>query len=157
MDLKNIAEQAYELLEPSIKKLLKEKAKREDMHIVVMNPAVKPWEASFEEAILAEFSLTDKSGWANPYDDLARGKAKQAWRDGKSNVHKHLIAPATLKTGDVAFYGSFEHEGVIVGASGVEGWYDVLVCGLMAVAIQQLAQAEYQKFKSENPMSPYLD
>lgn len=156
MNIKKISEEAYTLLKPSIEELLKKKAKRIDMHIVVMNPTLKPWESPFEEAILSEFSTTDKSGWENPYDELARAKALQAWRDGRSNVHKHLLAPATLKKGDVAFYGSFEHEGVIVAASGVEGWFDVLVSGWMAIAIQQLAQDSYQNFKTEYPGSPYI-
>lgn len=157
MNIKEIAEEAYEILKPSIQKLLIEKAKRKDMHIVVMHPGIKPWETSFEEAILVEFSLTDKDKWENPYDVLARAKAKQAWRDGKDNVHKHLIAPATLNNGEVAFYGSFVHEGVVVAASGVEGWFDVLISGWMAVAIQQLAQEWYQKFKTDNPGSAYLN
>ncbi|MGL1890298.1 MAG: hypothetical protein OCD02_01670 [Spirochaetaceae bacterium] len=156
MDIKKISEQAYELILPSIHKLQDSYAKRKDMHIVVMDPRFHPWELDFESAILAEFSTTQKESWENPYDVLARAKAKQAWRDGRDNVHKHLISPATLKDGDVTFYGSFEYEGVIVAASGVEGWFDVLVCGWMAIAIQQLAQDYYQKFKTENPGLPYL-
>jgi hypothetical protein len=157
MNIKKLSEEAYELLKPSIEKLLSEKAKRKDMHIVVMDPGTKPWETTFEDAILAEFSTTDKKEWKIPFDELARAKAKQAWRDGSDNVRKQLLAPATLRTGDVVYYGSFEHEGVIVAASGVEGWFDVLVSGWMALAIQQLAQDSFQKFKDTNPAAAYLD
>ena len=156
MDHAQLAKSAIELLTPSIKELLSKKAKRNDMHIVVMNPTLKPWECSFEEAILYEHSMTDKSNWENPYDELARGKAKQAWCDGKSNVHKHLYSPATLKTGDIAYYGSFDYEGVIVASSGVEPWFDVLISGWVALAIQQLAQAEYNAFKAKYPMEKYI-
>lgn len=156
MDHKELAKVAIEVLTPSIKKLLSEKAKREDMHIVVMNPTLKPWECSFEEAILYEHSMTDKKTWANPFDEIAREKAQQAWRDGRSNKHKHLYSPATLKSGDCAYYGSFDYEGVIVASSGVEPWFDVLVSGWVALTIQQLAQAEYSTFKLNHPMERYI-
>jgi hypothetical protein len=156
MNQMKLAREAIELLTPSIKKLLSEKAKREDMHIVVMDPTLKPWECSFEEAILYEHSMTDKATWANPYDEIAREKAQQAWRDGESNMHKHLFAPATLKSGESAYYGSFEYEGVIVASSGVESWFDVLISGWVALTIQQLAQDEYNKFKANFPMERYI-
>ena len=151
-----IAVSAINLLEPSISKLLSEKAKRTDMHIVVMDPTKKPWEVSFEEAILLEKSLSDKSHWENPYDEFARAKARQAWCDRSDNVRKHLLAPATLSVGEIVHYGTFEYRGVIVGSSGVEPWLDVLVSGWVALAIQQLAQDYYQNFKTENPTAAYL-
>lgn len=157
MKHKNIAETAISLLLPSISKLLLEKAKRTDMHIVVMDPTQKPWEVSFEDAILLEKSLSDKNQWEHPYDQFARAKARQAWRDGRANFKKHLLAPATLTTGDIVHYGSFEYQGVIVAASGVEPWFDVLVSGWVALAIQQLAQDEYQKFKAAKPTVAYFD
>ena len=157
MNHKKIAEEAFEIIKPSVVKLLKEKALREDMHIVVMNPTIKPWESTFEDAILVEFSLTDKGNWKNPFDTFALSKAKQAWRDGRDNVKKQLLSPATLKDGDVAFYGSFEYEGVIVAASGVEGWFDQLVSGWLALTIQQLCQDYIQKFKSREKMEFYIN
>jgi hypothetical protein len=156
MNHKMLVQEAIRLLEPSIQKLLSEKAKRRDMHVVVMNPTLKPWDCPFEEAILMEYSFTDPTVWENPYDEMAREKARQAWRAGRSNVESHLLAPATLKDGDLAFYGSFEHLGVIVAASGVESWFDVLISGWIAVAFQQLAQAEYQDFKTKTPMARFI-
>lgn len=157
MKHKSIAESAISLLEPSIAKLLSENAKRTDMHIVVMDPSKKPWEVSFEEAILLEKSLSDKCQWELPFDDFARAKARQAWRDGSDNARKQMLGPATLTTGDIVHYGSFEYQGVIVAASGVEPWFDLLVSGWVALAIQQLAQDDYQKFKIANPTAAYLD
>jgi hypothetical protein len=152
-----IAEEAIRLLTPSIEVLLREKAKRTDMHVVIMDPTLKPWESSFEDAVLLEHSFTERSGWENPYDELARAKAEQAWRLGRSNRELFQNAPALLRDGDVAFYGSFEYEGVIVAASGVEAWYDVLVSGWIATAVQQLAQAEFQTWKEANPAGRYID
>lgn len=152
-----LAESALQLLEPAITKLLSEKAKRTDSHIVVMDPTKKPWETSFEDAILLEKSIGDRDKWARPFDEFARGKARQAWRDGRDNARKHLLAPATLGAGDIAFYGSFEYEGVIVASSGVEECFDVLISAWVALAIQQLAQHEYDRFKSQNPGVVYFD
>ncbi len=152
----DIAEEAFSMLESTIKTLLHEKAQREDMHIVVMDPTKKPWESSFEDAILFEKSLTDKTGWENPYDVVAREKARQSWRDGYDNVKKHLLAPATLSSGDLAFYGSFEYGGVVVAASGAEFWYDSLISGWIAITIHQLAQGYYNRFKQDHPKDRYL-
>ncbi len=156
MNHRFLCEEAVRMLVPSIEKLLSEKAKRKDMHIVIMDPCLKPWEASFEDAVLYEYSFTPESVWGNPYDELARAKAAQAWREGRSNRALFQSAPALIRDGDVAFYGSFEYEGVIVAASGVEAWFDVLISGWIAMAVQQLAQAELQVFKQENPASRYI-
>jgi len=126
------------------------------MHIVVMDPTIHPWETDFEQAILFEYSIGDRREWPVDFREVALDKARQAWSDGRGNMYKHLLAPVTLKSGDVAFYGSFEHDGVVVAASGVEGWYDVLVCGWVAIAFHQLAQAWYQEFKATNPMTPRI-
>lgn len=151
-----LAVESVELCLPSIEKLLNERAKRQDMHIVVMDPRFQPWEKTFEESVLYEYSIGDKESWAVDFQSVALQKAKQSWRVGRSNMHAHLFAPASLRVGEVAFYGAFDHEGIIVAASGVEGWFDVLVCGWIAISFQQLAQEWYQGFKAAEPMAPVI-
>jgi hypothetical protein len=41
---------------PSID-LLFNRTNRQELHIVVMNPNIKPWEGKFEEAVLYETSI----------------------------------------------------------------------------------------------------
>lgn len=156
MDHNLLAAESVELCLPSIKKLLKERAKRQDMHIVIMDPRYKAWEKNFEDSVLYEYSLGDKASWSVDFQSVALQKAEQSWRVGHSNMYTHLFAPASLRVGDVAFYGSFDHNGIIVAASGVESWFDVLVSGWIAVAFQQLAQEWYNNFKIDEPMAPVI-
>ncbi|MDG3086327.1 hypothetical protein P7F88_09490 [Vibrio hannami] len=149
-DNKAIAIDAIELVKPAIEGLF-ERTNRKELHIVVMNPSIKPWEASFEEAILTEASLGSPESWQLPFDEFARKKANQAWRNSVSNTQVQNIHPSSLKDDDILFYGSFVYGDVVVACSGVEQWYDMLVAGWIAVAIEQLAISEYQTIKANNP------
>ena len=51
--MKDITQDAIDIVKPSIDKLF-ERTNRKERHIVVMNPHLKPWEASSEDAILYE-------------------------------------------------------------------------------------------------------
>ena len=68
-----IAKQAVELVKPSIDALF-EKTNRKELHIVIMDPRLKPWESDFEDAILYESSIQNAKVWENPYDEFARNK-----------------------------------------------------------------------------------
>ena len=151
-----LAREAVELVMPAISELLGKYAKRKQLHIVVMDPRVKPWEGSFDEAVLHERSVGEPGEWEHDYRGIARSKAKQAWRNGQANIITQMLAPATLKNGDTIFCGSFEYCGVIVAASGVEPWFDMLVSAWVATALQQLAQHKIQKFKTEHPDDGFL-
>jgi len=154
--IKELAVEALKILRPSIDELLKQ-AKRQHIHIVVMNPQVKPWEAKFTEAIAYEESITDGKKWEHPYDQIARSKAEQEWRDNNgTNLITQLLAPAMLRDGYTLFYGSWSHYGQIVSCSGVEPWYDTLISMWLSTTIQQLAQHELQCFRLANPKAIFL-
>ena len=153
-NIKEIARDAVELVSPSIERLF-ERTNRKELHIVVMNPQIKPWEASFEDAILFEKSLGSPESWSIPFDQLARKKAQQAWRESTSNIQLQTLHPSLLRDDDVLFYGSFVYGNVVVGCSGVEQWYDMLVSGWIAVAIEQLTMHDYHAQKMENPTKTY--
>lgn len=147
---KEIALDAIEIVKPSITKLF-ERTNRQELHIVIMNPALKPWEATFEEAILVEQSLGKPSEWKIPFDELARKKAKQAWRNGCANLDIQSKHPSALQEDDILFYGSFVYGNIVVGCSGVEQHYDMLMSSWIALAFEQLTVAEYTKSKTEAP------
>ena len=86
--MKDITQDAIDIVKPSIDKLF-ERTNRKELHIVVMNPHLKPWEASFEDAILYEESLGSPDNWTIKFDHLARKKAQQAWRESTSNLTLH--------------------------------------------------------------------
>ena len=141
---------AIDLVRPSIDQLFK-RTNRQLLHIVVMNPRLKPWEASFEDAILHESSIGDPETWTIPFDKLARNKARQAWRNGRANINNQLLHPTSLQHDDALFFGTFVYGDIVVATSGVEQWYDMLISGWIALAIEQLTMHEYQGIKADNP------
>ena len=147
---KDIVIDAIDLVRPSIDQLFK-RTNRQQLHIVVMNPRLKPWEIQFEEAVLYETSIGDPESWTIPFNKLARNKARQAWRNGRANINNQLLHPSTLHEDDVLYFGTFVYGDIVVASSGVEPWYDMLISGWIAVAIEQLSMHEYQTIKSENP------
>jgi len=142
MKHEEIARQAIELVKPSIEALF-ERTNRKELHIVIMDPRLKPWESDFNAAILYQESIRN-SEWEKPFDDFARNKAEQAWRDGQSNIVAQTRHPSSLREGDLPFYGSFVYGNVVVACSGVEQWFDLLVSGWVAVAFEQLMVHEFQ-------------
>ncbi|MGF1700903.1 hypothetical protein L4D09_11355 [Photobacterium makurazakiensis] len=151
---KDIVLDAIEIVRPSIERLFT-RTNRQELHIVVMNPQVKPWESNFEEAILVETSIGEPDAWTIPFDQLARKKAQQAWRDSQANISHQTIHPSSLHDDDVLYYGSFVYGNIVVACSGVQQWYDMLISGWIALAIEQLTMNDYQTTKINNPTQTY--
>ncbi|WP_070971266.1 hypothetical protein [Vibrio sonorensis] len=149
-DHRSIASDAVKLVRPSIDQLFTI-TNRQQLHIVIMNPCLKPWEASFEQAVLYQTSIGNPSEWTIPFDEYALEKAKQAWRDNKPNIVKQVIHPSSLCQSDLLFYGSFVYGDIVVACSGVEQWFDMLISGWIAVAFEQLSIHEYQHQKKQSP------
>lgn len=155
MDTRPIPEQAIAMVMPAINEILKI-AKRQHGHIVVIDPKKKPWECKFKEAIWHEESISDGKKWEYPYGDIARSKAEQGWREGQSNVITHMLAPATLRSGDTIYYGSVNYYGVVVAFSGVQPYFDMLISGLIAQTIHALSQHYIEKHKGAYPDEHFL-
>jgi len=143
MKHEEFARQAVELVKPSIETLF-EKTNRKELHIVIMDPRLKPWESDFNDAILYQESIRNSKKWENPYDEFARNKAEQAWRDSQPNIINQTMHPSSLRESDLPFYGSFVYGNVVVACSGVEQWFDMLVSGWVALSFEQLMVHEYQ-------------
>lgn len=133
----DIARQAVSLAKPSIEELFKI-TNRMELHIVILDPRVKPWESDFDDAILYQESIQNSDSWEVPFDDIARNKAEQAWRDMQSNIVATTRHPSSLREGDLPFYGSFVYGNIVVACSGVEQWFDMLISGWIALAFEQL-------------------
>ncbi|TYL48766.1 hypothetical protein [Marinomonas sp. IMCC 4694] len=148
-DHKQLAKDAIDLVKPAIETLFNQ-TNRKELHIVVMDPRVKPWESTFENAILYQESIKNTL-WTVPFDVIAREKAAQAWRYQRANIDYQTKHPSSLKDNDVLFYGSFVYGDIVVACSGVEQWFDMLISGWIALAFEQLAMADYQKCKALEP------
>lgn len=146
-----VVKDAIELVKPSIDRLFR-RTFQPQLHIVVMDPRVKPWEADFEDAILYQESIGTPAEWKAPFDQFARKKAKLAWRNSVSDISFQQMHPSALDDDDMLFYGSFVHGNTVVAASGVEPWYDMLVSGWVALAFEQLCINDYQRLKSQSPL-----
>ncbi len=131
----DIAKQAVLLVKPSIDELFK-RTNRKELHIVIMD--------NFNDAILHEESIKNSETWEKPFDEFARSKAEQAWRERQANIVAQTIHPSSLREGELPFYGSFVYGNIVVACSGVEQWFDMLVSGWIALAFEQLMIHEKQ-------------
>ena len=123
MEHVDAARQAVELVKPSIQELFK-RTNRKELHIVIMDPRVRAWEAEFDEATLYQESIGNCDSWELPFDEYARNKAEQAWRDMQANIVTQTSHPSSLREGDLPFYGSFVYGNAVVACIGVEQWPD---------------------------------
>lgn len=139
----DIAKQAVQLVKPSIEELFK-RTNRKELHIVIMDPRIKPWEANFDDAILYEESIKN-SEWQLPFNEFARKKALQEWRERQANIVTQSMHPSSLREDDLPFYGSFVYGNIVVACSGVEQWFDMLISSWIAVAFEQLMIHELQQ------------
>lgn len=132
-----IAQQAIDLVRPAIAELFK-RSIRQELHIVILDPRLKPWEVNFEDAILHQESIKSGETWEKPFDKYARNKAKQAWRAQKHNLHLQIQHPSSLNSDDIPFYGSFVYGDLVVACSGIEQWFDMLISSWVAMSFEQL-------------------
>jgi len=147
-----VVQKAVELVLPAIEGMFERGiAKRKDLHIVVMDPTKDRGQGNFEDSILFEHSFGDPERWESDYAAIARSKALQTWRSGLPSIMTHWMAPATLRPGDTRHWGSFEYLGVIVSASGIQPWFDMMISAWIAIAIQQVSQNELQEWLVQNP------
>jgi hypothetical protein len=115
------------------------------LYLVVMDPALTPADAPFEDAVLLEHAVGDRSRWDADYAAFARAKARVAWNHGDSHAVQAL-QPHRLRQGDSLLWGSAVLEGIVVAASGAFPWFDeafatALAANLRAIAKQRHAAA----------------
>lgn len=122
-----VAEQAVMLARPMIELAFSSVTKRADLHIVVVDPSCQEFQ------ILHEYTFGDPTRWERPYHVFARKKALLTHRTRQpSDVVQ--CSPHLLSIGDVLYGGSAILEGVIVGVSGVEAYFDKMFAQVVAAA-----------------------
>jgi len=93
------------------------------LHIVVMDPDSDPGEVRFEDAILHEHSVGERSKWDADYAAYARGKARESWTTRADNPK-----------------GAVCVDGIVVGASGAFEPFDQAYAGAVAMCLRALAR-----------------
>lgn len=115
------------------------------LHIVVMDPAHGPGDVSFQEAILLEHSVGDRSRWDADYAAFAQAKARLAWETGLDGHVVQARMPHRLRAGDTLLWGGICLDGIAIGVSGAHPWYDEA----FALSIAGWFRAEIKRAASE--------
>jgi hypothetical protein len=89
-----------------------------------------------EELIVAEVALGDETKWEHDFRQLARHKAHQARKYRMPNQYIVEQAPWLLAADEPPFFGSAYCDGLVVGVSGVQSWYDQMIAEMVASAIK---------------------
>lgn len=119
------------------------------LHVVIMDPALTPAEATFEEAILYEFSLPEPSQWDADYVAFARAKARLSWSNSRDSHLLQSCQPHRLRSGDTALWGSIVYEGIVVGVSGADPWFDEAFAGCVAHCLKAIAKRRAGKMEKQ--------
>ena len=140
---RDVAEKAVGLALPMIHETMKRKEVGESgfLYIVVMDPLRTPATSSFEEAILYEHAVGDREKWDADYAGFARAKARLAWRTGMDSHLVQELRPQLLADKDTVLWGSIVLDGIVVGVSGANPWYDEAFAGTVAMCLRALAKA----------------
>ncbi len=148
---RDTAARAIEMSLPLIEAAMQHKEVGESgfLYIVVMDPARTPANSSFEEAILHEHAVGDREKWDADYAGFARAKARVAWRTGLDSHLVQELRPQLLAPGDTVLWGSIVLDGIVVGVSGANPWYDEAFAGTVAMCLRALAKAAAVEARKE--------
>jgi len=145
------AEKAVRMSLPLIDEAMTHKEVGESgfLFIVVMDPLRTPANTSFEEAILYEHAVGDRAKWDADYAGFARAKARIAWRTGLDSHVVQESRPHLLATGDTTLWGSIVLDGIVVGVSGANAWYDEAFAGTVAMCLRAIAKARAHEARAK--------
>ncbi len=115
------------------------------LHIVVMDPACQPGDAPFDQAVLLEHSVGDRSKWDADYAAFARAKAKASWEQGLDGHALQALQPHRLRKGDTMLWGAVNLDGIVVGVSGAHAYYDEAFATAIAACLRALAKHRWQQ------------
>lgn len=141
------ARQAVDMALPMIEAAMREAAVcgSDGLAVVVMDPALSPLEAGFDEAVLVEHAVGEPDRWRADYAGFARAKARLAWEQGRDAACAQATRPQALRRGDRLLWGSVCLDGIVVGVSGAEPWWDEAFATAVAANLRALAQAAHAR------------
>lgn len=139
---RNAAEQAVSMVVPMIQAGLDSKTLGDSgfLHIVLMDPALRPTDCAFEDAILYEYSVGDRSAWDADYALYAREKARVSWMNARNGHELRACSPHFLRASDTGVWGGIWFDGIAVGVSGAFPWFDEAIGVSIAAALRAVAK-----------------
>lgn len=111
--------------------------------IVVLDPGITPGHAAFDDAVLVEHCIGDRNRWDADYAGFARAKAKLAWTHGVDSCSVQNMRAHALREGDSLLWGSVCLDGIVVGVSGAEAWWDEAFATAVAANLRAIAKARH--------------
>jgi hypothetical protein len=115
------------------------------LYIVIMDPAMHPGEVRFEQAVLLEHAVGDRSKWDADYAVFARAKAQATWERGIDGHRLQLMSPHLLKESDTLLCGAVSLDGIVVGVSGAHDWYDEAFATTIAACLRAIAKQRWRE------------
>lgn len=110
------------------------------LHIVIMDAGRPATEFAFEEAILYEHSVGDRCAWDADYALYAKEKARVCWRHARSGHELRACSPQLLRAGDTGVWGGIWLDGIAVGVSGADPWFDEAIGYSVAASLRAIAK-----------------
>jgi len=150
---RDAAARAVAMALPMISAAIDDKSAGESgfFYLIVMKPGSSPASSSFEDAILYEHAVGDRSQWDADYRSFAVAKARVAWRTGMDSHIVQEQRPYLLQAGDTLLWGSVALDGIVVAASGADPWYDEAFAGAVALCLRAQAKAAAARARSQGP------
>jgi len=110
------------------------------LYIVIMDPALRPEQSSFEQAILYEHAVGDREAWDADYAQYAHAKARLCWHAQRNGHELRYIAPHLLRSSDAGVWGGIWLDGIAVGVSGADPWFDEAIGTSIASLLRAIAK-----------------
>lgn len=127
-------------LRPSIELFLERFAKRQDLAILVLDPA-----SANEPVPLYSLNLGNPDDWEYNYEYYAAGKAAVCLREKCDSDRVKSERPFRYQPGDPPYAGGVYVEGLVVACSGVEGYFDQMIAHWIAAGCRAIATHRFQK------------
>lgn len=126
------------------------------LYIVIMDPALRPEDCRFEDAILHEHAVGDRCAWDADYALYAREKARVCWCHGRCGHELRVCSPHLLSKTQTGVWGGVWLDGIAVGVSGADPWFDEAIgfsvaASLRAIAKQRALQRKESLWISDGP------
>lgn len=137
-----VARHAVELCLPMIKSSMesREAGASGFLYIVVMRPGATPANSNFNDAVLYEHAVGDRTRWDANYGAFARAKAELSWRSGMDSHLVQQSRPHLLAEGDSLLWGGVVVHDIVVAVSGADPWFDEAFAGSIAMFVRALAK-----------------
>lgn len=136
------AREAVHLVLPMIEHGMADRSVGESgfLYIVIMDPALGPQDCDFQHAVLYEHAVGDRSAWDADYAKFAQDKARICWRTGKDGHWVRHVAPHLLRPQDTGIWGGVCIDGIVVGVSGADPWYDEAFAACIAHTLKAVSK-----------------